>query len=151
MKKLCFLFSLCLYSLQILAQPPAIEKVRKLRQEKEHEWLNEFIQLLAIPNEASDTYNIQRNASLIMDMMRKRNIQDVKLLSPATKDAPPAVYGEIKVPGAVKTIIFYAHYDGQPVDQRSGQRVFNHLRLYWLTGKLRMRKRSFLSLRQEVL
>lgn len=136
MKKICFLFSLCLYSVQILAQPPAIEKVRKLRQEKEHEWLNEFMQLLAIPNEASDTYNIQRNASLIMDMMRKRNIQDVKLLSPVTKDAPPAVYGEIKVPGAVKTIIFYAHYDGQPVDPSKWAKGFQPFAPVLVNGKM---------------
>ena len=28
---------------------------------------------------------------------------------------PPVVYGELKVPGASRTIVFYAHYDGQPV------------------------------------
>ncbi|MFN0120130.1 MAG: M20/M25/M40 family metallo-hydrolase, partial [Blastocatellia bacterium] len=30
--------------------------------------------------------------------------------------APPVVYGEINVPGATRTLIFYAHYDGQPVE-----------------------------------
>ena len=30
-------------------------------------------------------------------------------------DVPPVVYGEIKTPGARRTIVFYAHYDGQPV------------------------------------
>jgi acetylornithine deacetylase/succinyl-diaminopimelate desuccinylase-like protein len=28
----------------------------------------------------------------------------------------PVVYGEIKVPGAKHTVLFYAHYDGQPVN-----------------------------------
>jgi acetylornithine deacetylase/succinyl-diaminopimelate desuccinylase-like protein len=28
------------------------------------------------------------------------------------------VYGELPVPGAKRTVIFYAHYDGQPVDPR---------------------------------
>src|SRR5207248_5495401 len=32
--------------------------------------------------------------------------------------APPVVYGEISTPGAVRTIIFYAHYDGQPLDPK---------------------------------
>lgn len=116
MKTLLFLFTFSVQCLMLNAQTPSIEKVRKFRQSNEHEWLSEFMQFLAIPNLAADSYNIQRNASAIMDMMRKRNIQDVKLLLPDTKDAPPAVYGEIKVPGAVKTIIFYAHYDGQPTD-----------------------------------
>lgn len=63
MKKSSLFFLLCIQLLFAIAQPPAIEKVRELRQEKEHEWLAEFMQLLAIPNVASDTYNIQRNAS----------------------------------------------------------------------------------------
>jgi len=29
---------------------------------------------------------------------------------------PPVVYGEYNTPGATKTVIFYAHYDGQPTD-----------------------------------
>ena len=32
--------------------------------------------------------------------------------------APPAVYGEILTPGAARTIVFYAHYDGQPLDPK---------------------------------
>ncbi|MDZ4071150.1 MAG: M20/M25/M40 family metallo-hydrolase [Sediminibacterium sp.] len=116
MKTLLLLLALCTQPFLLLSQVTDIEKVRTLRQQKEHAWLQEFMQLLSIPNVASDTYNIQRNASMIMELMRKRNIQDVKLLTPETKNAPPAIYGEIKVPGAVKTIIFYAHYDGQPVD-----------------------------------
>jgi acetylornithine deacetylase/succinyl-diaminopimelate desuccinylase-like protein len=31
-------------------------------------------------------------------------------------DAPPAVYGELTSAGATRTVAFYAHYDGQPVD-----------------------------------
>src|SRR4029450_4946968 len=33
---------------------------------------------------------------------------------------PPAVYGELRTPGAARTIVFYAHYDGQPVDPSQG-------------------------------
>ncbi|NEM04408.1 dipeptidase, partial [Escherichia coli] len=103
MKTLLLLLALFIQPFLLLSQVTDIEKVRTLRQQKEHAWLQEFMQLLSIPNVASDTYNIQRNASMIMELMRKRNIQDVKLLTPQTKDAPPAIYGEIKVPGAVKT------------------------------------------------
>jgi acetylornithine deacetylase/succinyl-diaminopimelate desuccinylase-like protein len=28
------------------------------------------------------------------------------------------VFGEIKTPGAMRTIVFYAHYDGQPLDPK---------------------------------
>jgi acetylornithine deacetylase/succinyl-diaminopimelate desuccinylase-like protein len=51
-----------------------------------------------------------------MEMMKERSVQNIQLLYPTTKDAAPAVYGEVLVPGAKQTIIFYAHYDGQPVD-----------------------------------
>jgi acetylornithine deacetylase/succinyl-diaminopimelate desuccinylase-like protein len=32
--------------------------------------------------------------------------------------APPVVFGEWKVPGAKRTVILYAHYDGQPTDPK---------------------------------
>ena len=28
----------------------------------------------------------------------------------------PLVYGALNVPGATRTVLFYCHYDGQPVD-----------------------------------
>jgi acetylornithine deacetylase/succinyl-diaminopimelate desuccinylase-like protein len=37
-----------------------------------------------------------------------------------TVTSTPAVYGEVLVPGAKQTLIFYAHYDGQPVNQING-------------------------------
>jgi acetylornithine deacetylase/succinyl-diaminopimelate desuccinylase-like protein len=51
-----------------------------------------------------------------MTMMNKRGIQKVQLLNASTPGIPPAVYGEVLVPGARQTLIFYAHYDGQPVN-----------------------------------
>lgn len=51
-----------------------------------------------------------------MEMMNKRGIQKVQLLNPKTSGAAPAVYGEVMVAGAKQTLVFYAHYDGQPVN-----------------------------------
>lgn len=48
-------------------------------------------------------------------MMAMRGI-DAKLLE--APGSPPAVYGEIRTPGAKRTLAFYAHYDGQPVDPK---------------------------------
>jgi len=31
---------------------------------------------------------------------------------------PPVVFGELTTPGATRTLIFYAHYDGQPLDPK---------------------------------
>ena len=49
-----------------------------------------------------------------MAMMKTHGIAARLLESPS--GAPPAVYGELLTPGATKTVVFYAHYDGQPVD-----------------------------------
>jgi len=75
--------------------------------------LDEFTQLLAIPNLASDAPNIQRNAAAIRAMFDKRGLTTRFL---TMEGAPPIVVADYKVPGAAKTIAFYAHYDGQPVD-----------------------------------
>ena len=50
--------------------------------------------------------------------MQKRGLKP-RLLEAADKKVPPVVYGEWMTPGATKTIIFYAHYDGQPTDPRA--------------------------------
>src|SRR5215208_1908933 len=86
--------------------------VRAYRVAHEAEIINEFADLLSIPNVASDATNIRRNAAKLVEMMRLRSIE-TRLLE---GNGPPAVYGELKVPGATRTIAFYAHYDGQPVD-----------------------------------
>ena len=76
--------------------------------------LAELTEFLAIPNVASDEANIRRNAQFLIAMMEKRGIAAKLLESPS--GGPPAVFGELRTPGAKKTIVFYAHYDGQPVD-----------------------------------
>jgi acetylornithine deacetylase/succinyl-diaminopimelate desuccinylase-like protein len=94
-----------------LAQSP----VRDYRRAHERQILDEFTRLLAIPNIAADRENIRKNAQFILEMMQRRGLNP-QLLEGGTKDTPPAVYGEWKTPGAVHSIILYAHYDGQPVD-----------------------------------
>ena len=92
-------------------------KIRDYRVANEHRILEEFVSLLSIPNVASDQANIRRNAALITEMMRSRGLEP-RLLEAANSTAPPAVYGEWKVPGAKRSIILYAHYDGQPTDPK---------------------------------
>src|SRR5204862_5111661 len=77
------------------------------------EILAEFADLLSIPNLAKDTPNIQRNADTIRAMCEKRGLV-AKLL--VLEGAPPVVVAELAAPNPKRTIAFYAHYDGQPVD-----------------------------------
>ena len=96
-----------------LPRPAAV--ARQWRQQHERAIVDEFVALLAIPNVSSDKANIQRNAEAIRDALIKRQIE-AKLVSVA--DAAPVVFGEIRTPGATRTIGFYAHYDGQPLNPR---------------------------------
>ncbi|MDQ7063233.1 MAG: M20/M25/M40 family metallo-hydrolase [candidate division KSB1 bacterium] len=90
-----------------------IDAIRQFRMQHEKAILSQLVEWLHIPNVASDSANIRRNADFIMELMRKRSIQTRLLTVPGS---PPAVYGELRVPGATKTVMLYVHYDGQPVN-----------------------------------
>jgi acetylornithine deacetylase/succinyl-diaminopimelate desuccinylase-like protein len=77
--------------------------------------VNELVGLLAIPNVAADTANIRRNAEHLRVMLARRGFTS-ELLETAGN---PLVYGEMKVPGARRTLLLYSHYDGQPVNARA--------------------------------
>lgn len=101
------------------AAPPATDptrlrdQVRSWRRTHEAAILREFAGLLALPNLASDGPNIRRNADHIVAMLQRRGVA-ARLLD--GRGGPPPVYGELMVPGARRTVLIYAHYDGQPVD-----------------------------------
>jgi acetylornithine deacetylase/succinyl-diaminopimelate desuccinylase-like protein len=87
--------------------------VREYRVANEHAIIREFADFLAIPNIASDTPNISRNADFLSQMLERRGIHAQMLAIPGRG---PVVFAEIRQPGATRTVLFYAHYDGQPVD-----------------------------------
>jgi acetylornithine deacetylase/succinyl-diaminopimelate desuccinylase-like protein len=93
----------------------AAHAARTWRQQHERAIVDEFIALLSIPNVAGDRPNIQRNAAAIVAMMEKRGIAAKQVSVPGGN---PLVFGEIRTTGATRTIGFYAHYDGQPLDPR---------------------------------
>ena len=107
---------LLLLAAPLLAQKnPAANAAQEWREGHEREILREFLDLLAIPDIARDRPNIQRNAAAIQALYAKRGVA-LRLLE--VPDAPPALFGEITTPGAARTIVFYAHYDGQPLDPK---------------------------------
>jgi acetylornithine deacetylase/succinyl-diaminopimelate desuccinylase-like protein len=116
MRRLIFLLILSSTSQSIFGIV-AENKVRDYRRSHEHEILREFVSLLTIPNVASDRENIRKNAAFIVEMMKQRGLGS-QLLEAKTPNVPPAVYGEWRTPGATRTIILYAHYDGQPTDPK---------------------------------
>src|ERR1700730_8493449 len=98
----------------LIAQTPALaaHQAREWRVQHEPEIVSGFQSLLAIPNVAADPENLKRNADTLVAMLKQRHV-GTRLLS--VPGVPPVVFGEINTPGAKHTVIFYAHYDGQPV------------------------------------
>jgi acetylornithine deacetylase/succinyl-diaminopimelate desuccinylase-like protein len=90
-----------------------VQQVREYRLQNENRIMRELTELLAIPNVASDTENIQKNAEHLVEMLEARGI--ATHLFPITGRGP-VVFGKLEAPDAKRTVIFYAHYDGQPVD-----------------------------------
>lgn len=88
-----------------------LQTVRDGRRANERPILAELRSLLELPNVASDRENIERNAAHLVAMLQRRGVE-AKLLRVA--GAPPAVFGALDVAGAERTVVFYAHYDGQP-------------------------------------
>jgi len=125
MKRLIFVLSCAALALQLVVLPARVRTVAapaqvvgpvgSYRRANERRILSEFVRLLSIPNVAADRENIRRNAALIFEMMSARGLNP-RLLEAASADVPPAVFGEWKSPGASHTVVFYAHYDGQPTD-----------------------------------
>ena len=110
-----FALSLVLSALAFAQQNPAAAAARSWRQTHERPILAEFIDLLAIPNLASDDANIRKNAAVIVTLLEKRGVKAGLM---EVTGAPPVVFGEIDTPGATRTLVFYAHYDGQPLDPK---------------------------------
>ncbi|MBO0754590.1 MAG: M20/M25/M40 family metallo-hydrolase [Bradyrhizobiaceae bacterium] len=105
----------------LVAQPvqagdnAAAGAARAWRQTHERQILDDFFAFLKIPNVSSDLPNVRRNAEHLVQAMQKRGLSPRLLEVPG---ASPAVYGEILVPGATHTYVFYSHYDGQPLDAK---------------------------------
>jgi acetylornithine deacetylase/succinyl-diaminopimelate desuccinylase-like protein len=89
------------------------DTVRDWRVRNEVAVLRELSGLLAIPNVATDTPNIGRNAAHILALLERRGARG-RLLD--GEGGPPVVYAELPAEGAKRTVVVYAHYDGQPVD-----------------------------------
>ena len=94
---------------------PAAQAARTWRQAHENTILSEFMTLLALPNLARDSAGIRKNAAAVSALFEKRGVKTQLLEVPG---APPVVYGEIPAANATRTVIFYAHYDGQPLDPK---------------------------------
>lgn len=116
MKRYCkfssitFLLCTVVMTVTIAQNNPFKEHIR----ENGHQIVADFAALLSIPNVAYDLPNINKNANFIVQQLEKRGVE-ARLLR--TVGTPPIVFGYLPVTGATRTLAFYVHYDGQPVNK----------------------------------
>jgi acetylornithine deacetylase/succinyl-diaminopimelate desuccinylase-like protein len=109
------LLSSCLAAMPALAASPR-DAVRGWRVAHEHEILKDFEQMLAMPNVATTLADVQVNADYLEKLLAARGFKTRQLV--AAPGTPPSVFAELRTPGALRTVLFYAHYDGQPISQK---------------------------------
>lgn len=118
------LFLLSLFSMPLGAQglsnvDPAdvTEAINEYRRTNESEILHDFVDLLSLPNVASNVEDMHRNAEHISGLLESRGFS-TRILSAG---AAPYVFAEMLQPNATETILIYAHFDGQPVQAENWQ------------------------------
>ena len=99
--------------------PPGIDtvvrSVDEYRAANEEAIVDDFVGLLSLPNVAASIPDMERNASHIEALLEARGFETRRLAA----GGAPYVYAELASPGAVETILIYAHFDGQPVQEEN--------------------------------
>ncbi len=114
------LTTLTLLSLPLMTSAAATATIEQSRQASE-QWrkqhgldiINDFRDLLALPNVANNIDDMHKNADWIEAYLAKRQFTTQRLVA----GNAPYIFAERKTPNADKTILIYAHFDGQPVNE----------------------------------
>lgn len=91
------------------------EAINEYRAGKEARIIEDFVRLLSLPNVASNLPDMERNAKHIRGLLEPRGFSTLRL----SAGGAPYVYAELTNPGATETLLIYAHFDGQPVQEEN--------------------------------
>jgi acetylornithine deacetylase/succinyl-diaminopimelate desuccinylase-like protein len=83
------------------------------RLSRERQIVSDLIELTRLKSVAADAAGLAQTAERLRDELTRRGFA-ARLLT-AAPGAPAIVFGALEAPGATRTVVFYAHYDGQPV------------------------------------
>lgn len=89
-------------------------KVREWRMSRERQIVAELMQLVALPNIASNKADIVKNADALTGMFEKRGFTVARVQTPGS----PVLIARRDAANAVGTLTFYMHYDGQPTEAK---------------------------------
>jgi acetylornithine deacetylase/succinyl-diaminopimelate desuccinylase-like protein len=87
------------------------EAISDYRIPRERLIVEDFIELLAFPNVATNLDDMDRNVVHIRGLLEARDFTTRRLQS----GGAPYIYAELLNPEATETLLLYAHFDGQPV------------------------------------
>jgi len=93
------------------AQAPSEQRLQELSRVHARASLDEFRQLLGLPNDAHFPENVRRNVDWATRAFRARGFSTETLET----GGPPLLLAERRRDGADRAVMIYAHMDGQPV------------------------------------
>ena len=88
-------------------------QVETYRRAHEAQIVDQLEQLARIKSIAADPAGLAETANRLESLLKERGFETQQLSS--GDGAAPLVFGSLKSAGAKRTVVFYAHYDGQPV------------------------------------
>ncbi|MGH8171086.1 MAG: M20/M25/M40 family metallo-hydrolase, partial [Steroidobacteraceae bacterium] len=89
-------------------------QVNAYRAAHEAEIVGRLDALTRLPSVAARPQALVATADWLEHELKVRGFETAQITAKA--GSPPVVFGLYHVPGAKRTVVFYAHYDGQPVD-----------------------------------
>ncbi len=92
---------------------PRPDPVEAYSRSHQRETVAHLEQLTRLRSIAAEPAQLAATAELLESWLRQRGFATTQLR--ASNDAAPLVFGSYRVRGAKRTVLFYAHYDGQPV------------------------------------
>lgn len=92
-----------------------VDELRSYANTHRKQIVGELIALVSVPDLHGDVAHLNKNADLLVDMLTKRDLKPERW---ETSAGTPVLFGQKIVAGAKRTILFYIHYDGQPVDPK---------------------------------
>src|SRR4029450_2082202 len=110
LKRLCLVFVAA--TLIGATTQETLAQGRAWRVDHEKQILLELFDFLSMPNVAANPRDIQRNAEALTRMFEHRRFAPEIVPT----GGAPLVIAERRMPNVRRTLTFYFHYDGQPVD-----------------------------------
>ena len=98
-----------------LSQSPQMQPIKDYVAAHHQQIFAEFLEYASLPDLHGDNAALARNADLLKQMFDRRDMHAELWTTP---NGAPVVFAEKIVPGSARTILFYIHYDGQPIDAK---------------------------------